>query len=254
VEGGNILGEPWQGHNAPARCLAWAPNACEIASGSQDGTIRRWNPHNGEQIAPPIETGHGRVDVIKYSSEGDKLASGGTDYMIRVWSNDGKLLIEIKGHEGWVRSLCWSKDGTHIFSGSSDNTIRKWRSIDGKEVFVLRGHAKAVRSLCFPPDERYLVSASADYSVRIWDLNTNQPVGNPLLHDNELRDLAMTSDGRYIVTAGLDKKIYLWSIEAALKQNDDQVRAHIVIFLAYSLIGFVRRECTARHEAQGKSS
>jgi len=54
--------------------------------------------------------------------------------MIRVWSKDGKLLIEIKEHDNWVHSLCWSKDGAHIFSGSSDDTIRKWQSIGGEEL------------------------------------------------------------------------------------------------------------------------
>lgn len=47
----------------------------------------------------------------------------GEDKVIRVWSKDGKLLIEINGHDGVVPSLCWLKDGANIFSGSYDNTI-----------------------------------------------------------------------------------------------------------------------------------
>ncbi|KAG2741870.1 hypothetical protein P692DRAFT_201726024, partial [Suillus brevipes Sb2] len=59
-----------------------------------------------------------------------------------------------------VMSLCWSKDGAHVFSGSFDDTIRKWRAIDGKELVVLRGHTSSVRSLCLTPNERHIVSAS----------------------------------------------------------------------------------------------
>jgi len=137
-----------------------------------------------------------------------------------------------------VNSLCWSKDGAHIFSGSSDRTIRKWQLIDGKEVFVLRGHTSAVKSICVSPDERHLISASLDYSVRIWNLKTNQQVGVPLLHDDQLLTVVLCSDGRYIGSAGLEKKIYIWSLEVALtgKQAGDQVRVHIVISLARSLI------------------
>jgi len=173
--------------------------------------------------------------------------------MIRVWSKDGKLLIEINGHDSWVNSLCWSKDGAHIFSGSADHTIRKWQLIDGKEVFVLRGHTNPVRSICVSLDERRLVSASEDYSVRIWDLKTNQQVGDPLLHDDELWTVVLSSEGRCIASAGLKKKIYIWSLEAALKHAGDQVRDHIAIPLVCSLIGFVLWQCTARREAQGKS-
>jgi WD40 repeat protein len=127
VEEGSVVGDPWEGHSAPVRCLDWSPNARDIASGSQDGTIRRWDPNAGRQIAPPIETGHGWVYAVKYSPRGDKFASCGNDGVIRVWSKGGKLLIEIKGHDYTVLSLCWSKDGAYIFSGSGDMTIRKWQ-------------------------------------------------------------------------------------------------------------------------------
>ncbi|OAX34979.1 WD40 repeat-like protein [Rhizopogon vinicolor AM-OR11-026] len=230
---GKMVGDPWEAE-AAVRCLDWSPNAREIASGSVDGTIRRWNPDTGRQIAPPIETGHDWVNTVKYSPQGDKFASGGSDDMIRVWSKGGKLLIEIKGHEDSVNSLCWSKDGAHIFSGSSDRTIRKWQSIDGKELVVLRGHTYIIGSICLLPDERHLVSASGDCSVRIWDLKTNQQVGEPLLHDDYLLALAISSDGRYIASGGLDKNIYLWSIEAALKKDGDQVRVHITVIRIFS--------------------
>jgi WD40 repeat protein len=126
VEEGSVVGDPWEGHSAQVTCLDWSANAREIASGSQDSTIRRWNPNTGRQIAPPIEIGHGWVYAVKYSPRGDKFASCGYDDVIRVWSKDGKLLIEIEGHDSAVNSLCWSKDGAYIFSGSRDMTIRKW--------------------------------------------------------------------------------------------------------------------------------
>ena len=137
--------------------------------------------------------------------------------------------------QGW-NSLCWSKDGAHIFSGSSDRTIRKWQLIDGKEVFVLRGHTNIVTSIYLSPDEHHLVSASYDHSVRMWNLKTNEQIRDPLLHDDALLTVVLSSDGRCIASAGKDKNIYMWSFEAALKHADDQVRAHIAISVARSLI------------------
>jgi len=120
-----MVGDPWEMHTAAARCLDWSPNGLEIASRSQDSTVRRWNSDTGRQIGPMIETDHEWVYAVKYSPQSDKIASCGMDSMIRVWSKDGKLLIEIKGHDGRVNSLCWSKDDAHISSGSLDGTIRK---------------------------------------------------------------------------------------------------------------------------------
>ncbi|KAG2339684.1 WD40 repeat-like protein [Suillus weaverae] len=220
IKKGSVIGDPWEGHGGPVRCIDWTPNAQEIASGSYDGTIRRWNPTTGRQIAPPIEAGHGKVYALRYSPQGDRFASGGEDMVICVWSKDGELLKEIKGHERNVTSLCWSKDGAHVFSGSNDDTIRKWGSIDGEELVVFQGHTNLVYSLCLSPDENHLVSASCDYTVRIWDLKMNQPVGDPLLHDDEVLAVTISPDGKYIVSGGLDTKIYVWSLEAALKHTD----------------------------------
>ncbi|KAG2743661.1 WD40 repeat-like protein [Suillus brevipes Sb2] len=218
IKEGSMIGDPWEGHDAPVRCLDWSPNALEIASGSIDGTIRRWNPDTGRQIAPPIKTSHEWVEAVKYSPQGDKFISGG-DGPICIWSRDGKLLKEINGHDDEVKSLCWSKDGAYIFSGSADQTIRKWRAIDGKELVVLRGHTNIVKSFCLTPNERYIVSASNDYSVRIWDLKTNQAIGDPLLHDDAVFAVVMSPDGKYIASAGPDKKISVWSLEAALERH-----------------------------------
>ncbi|KIK42937.1 hypothetical protein CY34DRAFT_743735 [Suillus luteus UH-Slu-Lm8-n1] len=230
VKEGSMVGNPWEGHDDAVVCLDWSPNAMEIASGSQDGTIRRWNPDTGRQIAPPIKTSHGWVEAVKYSPQGDKfISSGDIDGAICVWSRDGKLLIKIKGHNDIVSSLYWSKDGAHIFSGSFDYTIRKWRAIDGKELVVLQGHTNGVTSLCLTPNGSHIVSASDDYSVRIWDLKTNQQVGEPLLHDDQPSTVAISPDGKSIASAGLDKKIYVWSLEAALErhQNADDDNAKL---------------------------
>ncbi|KAG2050092.1 WD40 repeat-like protein [Suillus hirtellus] len=219
IEEGRMVGDPWEGHDAPVRCLDWSRNSLEIASGSEDGTIRRWNLDTGRQIAPPIETSHGWVMAVKYSPQGDEFMSGGVDGPICIWSKDGKLLIKIKGHENWASSLCWSKDGVHIFSGSGDHTIRKWRAIDGQELVIFRGHTHPVQSLCLTPNESYIVSGSIDCSIRIWDLKTNQAVGHPLLqsHDDRVVAVAISCDGKYIASAGVDKQIYIWNLEAALK-------------------------------------
>ncbi|KIK40564.1 hypothetical protein CY34DRAFT_87104 [Suillus luteus UH-Slu-Lm8-n1] len=235
VKEGSMIGDPWVGHNAPVRCLDWSPDALEIASGSEDGTIRRWNPDTGRQIAPTIKlkTSHGWIMAVKYSPQGDKFISGG-DGPICVWSRDGKLLIEIKGHDAVVTSLCWSKDGAHIFSGSFDRTIRKWRAINGKELVVLRGHPNAIRSLCLTPNDCYIVSASSDCSIRIWGLKSNQAVGDPLLHDDEVLAVAMSPDGKCIASAGLDKKIYVWSLEAALERH--QVGVLYVLVFPYPFL------------------
>ncbi|KIK34466.1 hypothetical protein CY34DRAFT_812875 [Suillus luteus UH-Slu-Lm8-n1] len=220
IKEGSLVGHPWEGSNIDeVLCLDWSPNGAEVAGGSRDGTIQRWNTSTGRQIGPLIKGSDDWIWTIKYSPQSDKFASGGSDDTVRVWSKAGKLLNEIKGHDNTVMSLCWSKDGAHIFSGSLDDTIRKWRAIDGKELVIIRGHTNPVTSICLSPGGSHLVSASDDCSVRIWDLETNQQVGDPLWHDDQVIVLVMSSDGQYFASSisGPDAKIYVWSLDAALE-------------------------------------
>jgi hypothetical protein len=176
--------------------------------------------------------------------------------MIRVWSKDGKLLIQIEGHGDLVTSLCWSKDGTCIFSGSGDRTIRKWRLIDGEEVLMLQGHTNSVTSLCLFPDESHIVSASRDCSIRIWDLKANQQVGGPLLHGDEI-SLAMSPDGRYIASAGVDAKIYVWSLEVIVALGGDQVGVRVrccCLVFSNRVLGLVQRVRNVKADAMLKVS
>jgi len=131
--------------------------------------------------------------------------------------------------------LCWSLDGTCIFSGSGGGTIRKWRLIDGEELLVLQGHINLVMCLCLALDDCYLLSASIDTSVRIWDLGTNNPVGEPLWHDDEVHTVTVMPDRQYIASSGIDKRIYLWDFEAALKQSSDPVCLWHIYLAAFNI-------------------
>jgi WD40 repeat protein len=257
IKQGSLVGQPWEGNHDGLVCLDWSPNGVEVAGGFEDGTIRRWNPATGQQIAPLIKGSDKPVWTIKYSPQGDEFASGGNDKMIRVWSKDGELLIEVEGHDSWVISLCWSKDGAHIFSGSYDHTIRKWQSIDGEQLAFFHGHTQPVTSICLSPDGCHLVSASYDYLVRIWDLETNQEVGDPLWHDNHVSAMALSSDGQYLASAtvGPSAKVYVWNLEAVLKRaRGICVRVYILESLSF-LNCFVHRSgrCRTQCKAQGES-
>jgi WD40 repeat protein len=112
IKEGRVVGDPLEGHKDAVVCLDWSPNGLEIASGSQDGTVRRWNPDTGWQIGSTIETGSW-VNAIKYSPQVDKFASGGHDSMIHMWSMGGELLFEIKAHGDWVVVLVQGRR-THL--------------------------------------------------------------------------------------------------------------------------------------------
>lgn len=59
------------------------------------------------------------------------ICTGGYDKVIRVWSIAkigayGLLVQELQGHAGFVNSMCFSNDGTKLYSADSNGKISIW--------------------------------------------------------------------------------------------------------------------------------
>jgi WD40 repeat protein len=85
------------GHSGPVTALAGIPqNDSQLLSGSADGTVRQWNLADGKQ-ARQLEHG-GPVTSIAVRPDGQRLASAGTNNVVKLWSfQDTKALQEMKG-------------------------------------------------------------------------------------------------------------------------------------------------------------
>jgi WD40 repeat protein len=67
-----------------------------------------------------------------------------------------------------VMAVAFSPDGSYLFFGSTDCTVRALDVTTKKEVAVLSGHVGCVNALAFSPDGNALASAGSDGLVRLW--------------------------------------------------------------------------------------
>ena len=65
---------------------------------------------------------------MAFSSDGDKLAVGGFDEIIRVWNltEPEQPPIRLKGQLGVIRSLVFTASNEKLISGSFNGTIFEW--------------------------------------------------------------------------------------------------------------------------------
>jgi WD40 repeat protein len=80
--------------------------------------------------------GHfGAVQNLRFSPDGQTLASGGFDGYLILWDvKSGKSLKAIKAHKATVTEVTFSKDGKYIASSSQDGTAAVWDTKTGAKV------------------------------------------------------------------------------------------------------------------------
>ena len=76
----------------------------------------------------------------------------------------------MEGHADTVLSVCVSADGSRLFSGSADKTIKVWDMATGACVQTLQGHTRLVYSVCVSADGSRLFSGSKDKTIKVWNI------------------------------------------------------------------------------------
>jgi WD40 repeat protein len=80
------------------------------------------------------------------------------------------LLTQYKGHISCIWSLDFNESGYFFLSGSSDKTIKLWKTDGPLPIRIFIGHKGDVYKIKFLKNPDYIISSSSDKTVRIWTL------------------------------------------------------------------------------------
>src|SRR5205085_9922949 len=74
----------FSGHSDTVNAVAVSPDGKLVASGSDDDTVRLWNPGDGKEVLR-LKGHSDSVLSVAFSPSGALLASAGADDVIRIW-------------------------------------------------------------------------------------------------------------------------------------------------------------------------
>nr|XP_019584105.1 PREDICTED: WD repeat-containing protein 38 isoform X3 [Rhinolophus sinicus] len=105
--------------------LVHAHGSCLQATGSWDATIRIWDLRTGTPAVfyQELEGHSGNISCLCYSASG-LLASGSWDKTIHIWKPSTRsLLVQLKGHVTWVKSIAFSPDELQLASAGYSHMV-----------------------------------------------------------------------------------------------------------------------------------
>ncbi|XP_072825110.1 chromatin assembly factor 1 subunit B isoform X2 [Vicugna pacos] len=167
-----------------------------LASAGVDTAVRIWKVEKGPDGKAIVEflsnlARHTKaVNVVRFSPNGDILASGGDDAVILLWKvNDNKepeqivfqdedeaqlnkenwtVVKTLRGHLEDVYDICWATDGNLMASASVDNTAIMWDVSKGQKISIFNEHKSYVQGVTWDPLGQYVATLSCDRILRVY--------------------------------------------------------------------------------------
>ncbi|XP_076975221.1 chromatin assembly factor 1 subunit B isoform X2 [Tamandua tetradactyla] len=167
-----------------------------LASAGVDTAVRIWKVEKGPDGKAIVEflsnlARHTKaVNVVRFSPNGEILASGGDDAVILLWKvNDNKepeqiafqdedeaqlnkenwtVIKTLRGHLEDVYDICWATDGNLMASASVDNTAIIWDVSKGQKISIFNEHKSYVQGVTWDPLGQYIATLSCDRVLRVY--------------------------------------------------------------------------------------
>ncbi|KAL0932792.1 beta transducin-like protein HET-D2Y [Colletotrichum truncatum] len=226
----NACQQTLEGHDSTVTSVAFSGDGTQLASASDDNTIKVWDSTTGRCL----QTLEGHKDTVRsvaFSSASTKLVSRSRDRTVKIWdSATGQCLQTFGFHGDDVCSVACSGDGTKLGSALEDNTINIWDSTTSQCPWVLIGHSDIVWLMVFSVDSTRLASVSADNTIKVWDTTTGQHLQTIKGHKGTVASIAFSDDSIQLASASWDQTVKVWDSSTGqclqtLEGHGDAVRS-----------------------------
>lgn len=203
------------GHTKEVTALAFSPDGKTLFSGSNDGTVKSWDPSTGALKQTHEDPGT-EIHGIALAADSSFLALGavgpdGHGYVALVSNSAAGLgatsrTIPVDN----VSGLALSPDHKTLAVGNGSTSVKLWDTSSGASR-QLEGQDTSPNTVAFAPDGQTLAAGGVGYPVTIWNVATGQ-MKQLTGHTSDIYKVAFSPDGQTLASASRDGTIKLWDL------------------------------------------
>ena len=192
---------------------AVSPAGRRLALGSEEGTVRLLDLRTGSVVTAAGRHA-GAVTTMRFSPDGGRLLTAGTDDRLIVWDTARAVPVETLSSRGRVTDLAIAPDGRTAYSAGRDGTVVAWdlagtrrleRPFRGAGSGPLR--LGAVSSLGSP-----MALLDEQGTVRLFNGRSSRPVGAVRIGSRPPLSLAVARNGRTLAAASVKGDLAFWDV------------------------------------------
>jgi len=217
-------------HNAPTTYYGMAYDSAtnRVYAGGEDNLIYVYDiaAPKFEPIAKWTKHDNYVSCLVAITRAGEKIVvSGGYDKMLMWWNAEkGEHIRTVAAHDGWIRDLVATPDGSKVISCGDDMCVKVWETSSGKLLATFKGHAMqtpqghvtALYALAISADGKLIASGDRIGDVRIWSLEDGKQIASlqvPTAYTYDprqrkrslggIRSVSFSRDGQLLAVGGM---------------------------------------------------
>ena len=241
-----------EAHSDRISSLAW--NGYIVTSGSKDKVIKNFDVRCQDSEISKIRQHKQEVCALRYSPDGDLLASGGNDNTAFIWdvrklnnkllnisnlneiNNSIKPLFVNNYHTAAVKALSWCPWQRHILAtggGSKDRTLKIF-NCDSNKIIKNVDTGSQVCAVLWNKKEREIISSHGfnKNQITIWNYQKMKKVCELKGHMSRVLYLTISPDENYICSGSGDETLRFWKINDGIQEvqnEEDPLLSNVII-------------------------